>query len=137
MERNEATTPLQDERIMRFSPISDAGQDISFEQTSTDQILARLNSVEVLVREQHLATREYMAKGIRDSISIERGMYNKLCQHLQTVAAEVQKIQDKHQAEPALVAGIVGMVNQALLYLQSTAPAAATTTVLTENTADK
>lgn len=122
-------TPVRDERVLGFSPVStwgdtdtDAAPATSFLSTSEDRIMDRLNSLEVLVREQHLSTREHVAKGLRECIAYEKSLINRVCKDLQEVAAGVQILQLKHQADPALISGIVGLVNSSVLYLQATAP---------------
>lgn len=107
-------TPVRDERVLGFSPVStwgdtdtDAAPATSFLSTSEDRIMDRLNSLEVLVREQHLSTREHVAKGLRECIAYEKSLINRVCKDLQEVAAGVQILQLKHQVDPALISGIV------------------------------
>lgn len=63
-----------------------------------------------------------MSKGLRECINLQRGLLNKVYWDSQAVSARLEKLQEKHMADPMLLAGIVGLVNQALLYLQTTAP---------------
>ena len=45
---------------------------------------------------------------------------------LQTITIEgISAIRDRHQADPVLMSGILGLVNSALLYLQTKTPAVA------------
>lgn len=66
-----------------------------------------------------------MSKGLRECINLQRGLLNKVYGHLQIVSARLEKLQERHMADPMLLAGIVCLVNHALLYLQTTAPTVA------------
>ena len=117
-------TPVQDMRRFNYSPVSDPRGEFALTQSgTTEQVLKRLNSLETLVREQHLTTRECTSKALRECLCIERGMHEKLCKQLQLVSEGISAIRDRHQADPVLMSGILGLVNSTLLYLQTTTPA--------------
>lgn len=122
------STPVQDEILVEqqaFSPVSDPWGDFILDQTAADMVTARLNALEALVREQHLATRDHVSKGLRECINHQRKLLNKVYGDLRMVSEKLENVQERHMADPTLLAGIVGLVNQALLYLQTTAPAVA------------
>ena len=116
---------LQDERRFNYSPVSDPWGEFALTLSGTEQVLNKLNSLETLVREQHLTTRECTSKALRECLCIERGMHEKLCKQLQLVSECISTIRDRHQADPVLMSGILGLVNSTLLYLQTTTPATA------------
>lgn len=126
MDIKRVDTPVQDERgLGRFSPVSDPWGEFELTQSGMDQVLGRMNSIEAMIREQHMATREYMSKGLRESLCIQRSMHEKTCKNLQLAIDGISAIKDKHQADPVLMSGILGLVNSALIYLQTTSPAMA------------
>ena len=126
MDSTRPDTPLQDERgLGSFSPVSNPWGDFGLTQSGTEQVLARLNNLEVMMREQHLATREHLSKGLRECLCIEKSMHEKTCRNLQLAIDGIAAIKQRHQADPALMSGILGLVNSALLYLQTTSPATA------------
>ena len=99
--------------------------DFGLTQSGTEQVLARLNNLEVMVREQHLATREHLSKWLRECLCIEKSMHEKTCRSLQLAIDGIAAIKQRHQADPALMSGILGLVNSGFLYLQTTSPATA------------
>lgn len=105
--------------------MSDSWEDFILGQMPADMVTARLNALKVLVREQHLTTRDHVSKGLRECINLQRKLLNKVYGHLQIVSARLEKLQERHMADPMLLAGIVCLVNHALLYLQTTTPTVA------------
>lgn len=128
-------TPVQDEHSVLggFSPISNWGDFDSTTNISSgilksgeDKVLEKLESMEVLVRELHLSTREHVAKGLRELLSYERALINKVLKNMEDINTRIREVQSRHQADPALVASIVALVNQSIKYLQDTAPSVVT-----------
>ena len=91
-----------------------------------DQVLGRINSLEAMIREQHLATREHLSKGLKESLCIQRSMHERTCKNLQLAIYGIASIKSRHQADPVRMSGILGLVKSALLYLQTTSPTMAT-----------
>ncbi|MCG8047818.1 MAG: hypothetical protein N0E48_19700 [Candidatus Thiodiazotropha endolucinida] len=128
-----AATPVQDENcILRgFSPVSNWG-DFDYTASATlesgtvkpieERVFEKLNSLEVLIKESHNSTREHMTKGLCELLSYEKALINKVLKNMEEVSTGIQELQSRHQADPALVAGIVALVNQSIKYLQDTAP---------------
>ena len=121
-----AGTPLQDETtFMAISPVPDPWAEFTkgeLTSTGSEQILDRLNSIEVLIRDMHLSSREHYAKGLREILAVERTMMNKVLKTLQLVLQSLEQLKQRHQADPTLLPGILSLVNQSILYLQATSP---------------
>ena len=94
---------LQDERRFNYSPVSDPWGEFALTLSRTGQVLNKLNSLETLVKEQHLTTRECTSKALRECLCIERGIHEKLCQQLQLVSEGISTIRDRKQADPPRV----------------------------------
>ena len=63
MENTCPGTPVQDERgLGSYSPVSDPWGDFALTQSSTDQLMSRLKSLETIIRDQHMTTRENTQK---------------------------------------------------------------------------
>lgn len=127
-----ASTPVQDENcVLRgFSPVSNWGDydytgtalQTGTEQSSEDQVIQKLESLEALIKESHASTRDHMAKGLCELLSYEKALINKVLKMMEDVNTGVKELQSRHQADPALVGSIVALVNQSIKYLQDTAP---------------
>ena len=65
--------------------------------------------METVIGELHLAIREHVTKGLRELVQIERGQLVRLSQQLQEVLTTIEDLKKKHQAEPALLSGIVSL----------------------------
>ena len=107
--------------VKMYSAVSDPW--VEFTKIYTDRIMDRLSSLEILVRQQHLGTREYQAKGFRDVVSITRKMFREIQNSMHLALQGSNMLQSKHQADPALMSVIMALLNSALLYLNATAPA--------------
>ena len=127
-----AATPVHDENcVLRgFSPVSNWG-DYDYTcttlqsgtgQSSEDQVLKKLESLEALIKESHVSTQDHMAKGLCELLSYEKALINKVLKNMEEVSSGVKELQSHHQADPALVGSIVAIVNQSIKYLQDTAP---------------
>ena len=126
MENTCPGTPVQDERgLGNNSPVSDPRGDFALTQSSTDQLMSRLNSLETIIRDQHMTTRENTSKALRECLCIERSMHEKTCKQLQLAIKGISAIRERHQTDPMLMSGILGLVSSALLYLQTTTPSVA------------
>ena len=126
MENTCPGTPVQDERgLGNYSPVWDPLGDFALTQSGTDQLISRPNSLETIIRDQHMTTRENTSKALRECLCIERSMHEKTCKQLQLAIEGISAIRERHQADPLLMSGILGPVNSALLYLQTTTPAVA------------
>ena len=93
--------------------------------------------METAIGELHLATREHITKRLRELVQIERGQLVRLSQQLQEVLTSIEDIKKKHQAEPALLSGIVSLVSQAITYLQQAAPETVVTIPNAQTTMDR
>lgn len=119
MATRDLTTPVQDERVLgNFSPVSNWGE---FD-TNEERIMDKLSSMEVLMRELHLSTREHVAKGLREMLSYEKALIGKVLKNQEDINTGLREIQSRHQADPLLVSGIIALVNQSVKYLQDTSP---------------
>lgn len=122
------TTPVQDERVLgNFSPVSNWGEfetnsELSFLKSGEDRVMEKLSSIEVLVRELHLSAREHVAKGLREMLNIEKGLLIKVLRNMEEISQGIREIQSRHQEDPALLSGIIALVNQSVKYLQETTP---------------
>ena len=69
-----------------------------------DRLNGRIASLEPTIEDI-----EHCAKSLRELCAIEQGQVAQLGRHLQEIEAAVKKLAYKHQAEPALIAGIVSL----------------------------
>lgn len=81
--------------------------------------MRRIDALETLIRELHLSTREHVAKGLCGVAPIEKWHIIRVVKELQDINGRLKTLENKHQADHALVSGTVGLVSQSILHYKA------------------
>ena len=62
--------------------------------------MSRLNSLETIIRDQPITTRENTSKALRECLCIEHSMHEKTCKQLQLANEGISAVRDKTSGGP-------------------------------------